>query len=65
MLAAITSFLKAVAAALGFAEKRQELNNSPEMQANARAKVDETIKTETREAIVERDLKKIRELASE
>lgn len=65
MLTAISNLLRALAEALGFVRRRQELINTPEMQANARAKTDAEIKDVTREAIREQDLKKVRELASE
>ncbi len=65
MLSTLSNLFRALAEALGFIRKRQELVNSPEMQANARAKTDAEIKDVTREAIRKQDLKKIRELASE
>jgi lipopolysaccharide biosynthesis regulator YciM len=65
MLSTLSNLFRARAEALGFIRKRQELVNSPEMQANARAKTDAEIKDVTREAIRKQDLKKIRELASE
>ncbi len=62
---AITAFLKSLAAALGFLQKRQELNNSPEMQANAVAKTDQTVTETATKAVAANDLEEIRKLSAE
>lgn len=65
MLSLLSNLFRALAEALGLVRRRQDIINSPEMQANARARTDAEIKDVTREAIRKQDLAKIREIASE
>ena len=53
------------AAFLRFREKRQELTNTPEMQANAKAKTDAEIRNTSTAAVAKNDLDEIRKLAAE
>lgn len=61
----VLALLQAFAAACGFSKKRQELNNSPEMQANAKAKSDAKVADDAAEAVAKDDLDAIRAAASE
>lgn len=59
------AFFQALAAALGLAKKRQELNNTPEMQRRAEGKASDAVISTTREAVKDGDLEKVRRLTSE
>lgn len=61
----IAAAIQAIAAFLGFAQKKQELNNTPEMQAAKRGKSDQQIRAETTKAVASNDLDAIRKGASE
>ena len=51
----IADAVKGFAAYFGWAQKRQELTNSPEMQANAAAKTEKQLKDENAAAIANKD----------
>lgn len=65
MIEIIKNFLAAAAAGLGFLKKKQELDNSPQQQANAAAKTDAEIKDDATRAVRSNDLEAIRRQASE
>jgi len=65
MLDTIKYFFGAAMEAFGFARKRQELANTPEMQANARAKQDAQTKDAIAKEIADNDLEAIRKRAAE
>ena len=47
--------VKGFAAYFGWAQKRQELTNSPEMQANAAAQTEQALKDANAKAIADKD----------
>ena len=49
---------------MGFAAKRQELNNTPEMRAAARAAKKQAVLDSITKAVAERDLDAIRKILS-
>jgi hypothetical protein len=51
----VASILDIVASLFGFARKRQDLVNTPEMKANASAKTDQQIKDESAKIISDQD----------
>ncbi len=61
----VKNIFAALAAGLGFAQRRQELVNSPEMQANAAAKRDAAVAKAATEAVAKGDLDEIRRMAGE
>lgn len=65
MLDTIKYFFGAVMETMGFARKRQELANSPEMQANERAKQDAKERDAANRAVKENDLNAIRRRSAE
>lgn len=64
-MGAITAALKALAALLGIGQKRQELVNSPEMQANAKAGTDQKLKEDAAKVIANQDAKAAAESIAE
>lgn len=67
-LSSLAAPFKAAAAYFGWAAKRSDLNNSPEMQANAAAKTDAVIDNKIADAdatAAKGNLEDIRKLASE
>ena len=65
MIESLKHFLAALAAGLGFLKKKQELENSPQQQANAAAKTDRDIKEDATRAVATNDLDEIRKQAAE
>lgn len=65
MFAFIKDLVSGVAAFFRFSEKKQDLANSPEMQANAKAQQRADVKAEATAAVADNDLEKIRKLAGE
>ena len=61
----ISDAVKGFAAYFGWAQKRQELTNSPEMQANAAAKTEQQLKDENAAAIAKQDTDAIQKGLSE
>lgn len=64
-LAWLSSALSALASFLGIIQKRQELENTPAMQANAQAKTDEKLETDiaaTETAAAKGDAKALEQL---
>lgn len=59
-----SSALKLAAESMGFAAKRQELNNTPEMRAAARAAKKQAVLDSITKAVAERDLDAIRKILS-
>ena len=64
-LAFITDAVSGLAAYFRFAEKKIDLTNSPEMQANARAKQDQLTRDAAAKAVADCDLEAIRRQAAE
>lgn len=62
---AFTSFFTALGALLGFSRRRQELVNTPEMQAAERAKTQSEIVDDARRTIQTRQLDEVRRRVSE
>lgn len=65
MLPFLSNLLSGLAAYFRFAEKKQDLTNSPEMQANARAKQDQAARDAAVKAVADCDLDEIRRQAAE
>lgn len=65
MFAFIKDLVSGVAAFFRFSEKKQDLANSPEMQANARAKTEAEIHEEAVKAVESGDLETLRKLAAD
>lgn len=65
MLAFIGNLLSGLAAYFRFSEKKLDLTNSPEMQANARAKQDQITRDAATKAVADCDLEEIRRQAAE
>lgn len=61
----ISNLLGAVMEYFGWARKRQELTNSPEMQAAAQARTDAAVQDKATKAVAEGDLDEIRKGAAE
>ena len=61
----IKDLVSGAAALLRFKEKKQDLENSPAMQANAEARRDAAIKDSALSAVAKNDLDAIRKQASE
>lgn len=56
----VSSILDLLANLFGFARKRQDLANTPEMQANAQAAADQKLKDTAATAIAAQDLAEVR-----
>lgn len=56
----IKAALQLLASLFGLAKDRNAAAQRPEMQANAKAKTDAEIQQDAREAVVEKDLKDLR-----
>ena len=65
MIEILKNLISGVAAFLRLKERRQELDNSPAMQANARAKTDAKIRDAANTAVKADDLDEIRRQAGE
>lgn len=65
MLAFLGNLVSGLAAFFRLAEKRSDLTNSPEMQANARAKPDQITRDAATKAVADCDLAEIRRQAAE
>ena len=65
MFAFISSILSGIAAFFRLSEKRSDLANTPEMQANARAKLDQAARDAAIQAVADCDLTEIRRQAAE
>ena len=65
MLTLIKDLISGIAAFLRIKEKSDDRANSPEMQANARAKQDAEIRDSANTAVVNNDLDEIRRKAAE
>jgi hypothetical protein len=65
MLAFISSLVSGFASLFRFAEKRSDLANSREMQANARAKQEQITRDAAIKAVADGDLEAIRRQAAE
>jgi hypothetical protein len=65
MIQLLKDLASAVASALGLLRKNQELKNSPQMQANARAKIACEIQADATSAVARNDLDEIRKQAAE
>lgn len=61
----ITALLNLLANWMGFTAKRQELNNSPEVQAAAKAKQEQAARDREAKAVKERDTDEVRRNISE
>lgn len=61
----VKDLVSGAAALFRFAEKKQDLNNSPEMQANAAARRDATIRDSAAQAVATDNLDEIRRKAAE
>jgi hypothetical protein len=61
----ITDLVSGTAAYFRFAEKKQDLKNSPAMTANAEAARDQKIKDDANAVVAKGDLDEIRKRASE
>ncbi|HYC64526.1 MAG TPA: hypothetical protein VEC14_07340 [Reyranellaceae bacterium] len=61
----LSAILQILAGLFGYARKRQDLVNSPEMQANDRAKTDAKLKDSARTAIEKQDVDEIRRRLSQ
>jgi hypothetical protein len=65
MFAFISSILSGIAAFFRLSEKRSDLANTPEMQANVRAKLDQAARDVAIKAVADGDLEAIRRQAAE
>jgi hypothetical protein len=65
MFTFIGNLVSGLAAFFRLKEKRLDLDNSPEMQANAKAQQRAEIKEDATKAVASDDLEKIRKLAGE
>jgi hypothetical protein len=61
----VKDIVSGAAALLRFREKKLDLDNSPAMQANARAKADQQIKDAATKAVAANDLDEMRRQAAE
>ena len=65
MFTFLSNLVNGFAAFFRFSEKKLDLANAPEMQANARAKLDQAARDAAIKAVAECDLTEIRRQAAE
>ena len=65
MFAFLSNLVSGFAAFFRFSEKKLDLANTPEMQANARAKLDQALRDAAIQAVADGDLEAIRRQAAE
>jgi len=65
MLTTLSNLIKAIGSIFGWAEKRSEQSNTPEMRANAAGKTEQELKDEAAAAVAARDAETIRRRLAE